>query len=279
MLPLLAQDPAHGVGHVRLAAPVRTDDPSDSRLEGEDGAVEEAFETLDFEAGQTGRAKKGLIVGHRGGAPGNDTVFALDVPVRHRSDGTIGGRDRTTNPAVPPRRRRASDRNSNRKPWRPTWHPAGARAAKIATWAFHRGTLPNTHRRCSGRSRPRRTIRPGDHASDPGRVRHRLHPGAVGALPKRWVPRPCGPSLATAASPTLAVRTAGARGSYLVLAGDRRCGRAGGKSDRLAWSEADRDADPGGLPPFRRRGRGARRRLRRGRTPPRHRECLLVRIG
>ncbi|MCD6057099.1 MAG: hypothetical protein K0Q89_629, partial [Thermomicrobiales bacterium] len=42
------------------------------------------------------------IVGHRGGAPENDTVLALDVPVRHRSDGTIGRRDRTTNPADPP---------------------------------------------------------------------------------------------------------------------------------------------------------------------------------
>src|SRR5829696_2736468 len=128
MLPLLAQDPAHGVGHVRLAAPVRTDDPSDSRLEGEDGAVEEAFETLDFEAGQSRSAKKGLIVGHRGGAPGNDTVLALDVPVRHRSDGTIARRDRTTSPADPTWRRRASDRDPNREPWRPAWHSAGTPA-------------------------------------------------------------------------------------------------------------------------------------------------------
>src|ERR687897_2048863 len=77
MLSLLAQDPAHSVGHVRLAAPVRTDDPGDSRLEREDGTVEEAFETLDFEAGQTGSAKKGLIVGHRGGAPGHDTGVGI----------------------------------------------------------------------------------------------------------------------------------------------------------------------------------------------------------
>ena len=44
----------------------------DARLEREDGAVEETLETLDFEAGQTGSAKQGLVVGHRGGAPGND---------------------------------------------------------------------------------------------------------------------------------------------------------------------------------------------------------------
>src|SRR5215212_226536 len=73
MLSLLAQDPAHSVGDVRLAAPVRPHDPGDTRFEGEDGAVEKALETLDFEAGQAGSAKEGLVVGHRGGAPGNDT--------------------------------------------------------------------------------------------------------------------------------------------------------------------------------------------------------------
>ena len=73
VLPLLAQDPAHSVGHVRLSAAVRPHDPGDSRLEREDGAVEETLEALNFEAGQTGSAKKGLVVGHRGGAPGNDT--------------------------------------------------------------------------------------------------------------------------------------------------------------------------------------------------------------
>src|SRR5215212_2026535 len=116
VLPLLAQDPANSVDHIRLAAPVRPDDPGDSRLEREDSAIEEAFETLDFEAGQTGSAKKGLVVGHRGGAPGNDAVLALDVPVRHRSDGTIARRDRTTTPTDALWRRLVSDRDPNRKP-------------------------------------------------------------------------------------------------------------------------------------------------------------------
>ena len=43
------------------------------------------------------------------------------------------------------------------------------------------------------------------------------------------------------------VRAARARGPRPVRAGHRRRGRAGGKSDRLAWSEADRDEDAGGL--------------------------------
>src|SRR5215212_6851157 len=57
MLTLLAQNPTQGVGDVRLAAPVRPDDPGDPRFEGEDSAVEKALETLNFEAGQTGSAK------------------------------------------------------------------------------------------------------------------------------------------------------------------------------------------------------------------------------
>src|SRR5688500_16284453 len=73
VLPLLTQDPAHGVGHVRLAAPVRPYDPGDPRLEREDGAVEEALETLDFEAGQTGERKEGLTTVQRAGALGKQT--------------------------------------------------------------------------------------------------------------------------------------------------------------------------------------------------------------
>src|SRR5688500_19223684 len=71
VLPLLTQHPAHRVGHVRLAAPVRPYDPGDPRLEREDGTVEAALKTLDFEAGQTRSAEEGLSVGHRGGGPGN----------------------------------------------------------------------------------------------------------------------------------------------------------------------------------------------------------------
>src|SRR5829696_1240442 len=185
---------------------------------------------------------------------GTTRLLALDVPVRHRSDGTIARRDRTTSPADPTRRRRASDRDPNRNPRRTAWRPAGAPAAAIATWSFHRRTLPHAYRRRSGGGRPRRTIRSGDHAPDTGRVRHRLHPRAFDALPQRWVARACDPSLARASSLALAICAAGARGPHPVRARDRRCGRVGGKGDRLAWSEADRDEDASGLPAFRRCG-------------------------
>src|SRR3954470_12327639 len=210
---------------------------------------------------------------------GTTRVLALDVPVRNRTDGTIARRDRTTSSAQPMRRRLASDRYPNHDPWRTARQPAGAPATAIATWAFHRRALSHAHRRRPRRGCSCRTVRSGDHAADTRRIRRRLHTGARDALPKRRGARACGPSLATASSPALAICAAGARGPHLVRARNRRSGRAGGESHRLARSPADRNADTGGLPAFRRRGRGPRGRVRRGRATPGRRERLLVRVG
>src|SRR5215204_841982 len=224
MLPLLAQDPTHGVGDVRLAAPVRPDDPGNPRFEGEDGAVEEALETLNFEAGQTGSAKEGLIVGHRGGVPGNDTSVGTRCacPAQsgwyHRPPGPDNG------PAKPMWRSLASDRHPNRNPRRTAWQPAGAPATAIATGAFYWRALPDAHRRRSRRGRSGRPVRSRDHAPDTWRIWLRLHPGAFDTLSKRRIPRPCGPSLATASSPALAIRATGARGPHLVRTRNRRRG-------------------------------------------------------
>ncbi|HLL50271.1 MAG TPA: hypothetical protein VK356_06345, partial [Thermomicrobiales bacterium] len=66
-------------------------------------------EALDFEAGQTGSAKQGLVVGHAAEPLGTTQVLALDVPVQHGPDGTIAHRPRTTGPADPTWRTRTGD--------------------------------------------------------------------------------------------------------------------------------------------------------------------------
>ena len=50
---LLAEHPAHGVGHVRLAASVRTDDRRHARLEHQMRGVREGLEAVELELGQT----------------------------------------------------------------------------------------------------------------------------------------------------------------------------------------------------------------------------------
>src|ERR671920_1954809 len=112
-------------------------------------AIEEAFEPLDFEAGQTGSAKKGLVVGHRGGAPGNDTGVGTGCACPAQDGWYHRPPDRTTSPAKPMWRRLASDRHPNRNPWRTARQPASAPATAIATWAFNRRALSHAHRRRS----------------------------------------------------------------------------------------------------------------------------------
>ena len=90
--PLLAEHPAHGIRHVRLATAIWTDDGCDSRAEVEVRGIRERLEAVQLELGQP----------HLEGSPGPEGDHRLHSSVAHGGSQLRGLRRRLERPGVDP---------------------------------------------------------------------------------------------------------------------------------------------------------------------------------
>ena len=172
-LALLAQHPAHSVGDVRLAAPVRSDDPGDPGSNAKTVRLRKLLKPW-----ISRRVKRGARKGSRRRSSrrspwerhgcwhwmclsGTDRMVPSPAGTGQRA-GRPGGGLRVTDT-------RTATRGGRRGSLR-VLQPPRLRLG-LSTGALY----PMPTEDVPGRGRPRRTVRSGDHAPDTGRVRHRLY--------------------------------------------------------------------------------------------------------